>query len=960
MHKRISSVALAAVMLSACAGGARSVLPAPGTGGGSNAKMATLAFILKVPGPSVQTKNGRKPLYVSRDTKGIGVNFQTHSGSGFANATADTAPKAGMAVAPGGAGQPCTAAASDGSYSCTVYIAGVPVGHDDFRFTLWNAVPASCAPNGTGCSFSGDKAIAVQTLNDYAIIQGQNNLVPLTATFDPVVDSIAVSLSAGIADGAASTLTANTVFKDAQGDIILTGDQLLDDTGANLTTTLNISNDGSGACASAQLKSNSCSLYFGTSGAPQTPANPTIAHATDAAASETITYDGATQFPSTGSVPSVTASAGGAIYGANIAATLQVTSATSGSLGVPAAPQVALHPSVTAPAQAVYGSDSNLYVENKALTYAYVVDQGANDVQVVNLSTGAVAKTIPLAPGSAPSGIAISPDGSRVYVANPGANTVSVIDTATNGVLATVSMGASAGPVGVAVRSDGAEVFVAENSGNVGVIDASSNTLTRTFSLGAGTDPQYIVIRATTAYVTEYGANSVAIINTSTLVSTAISLSGGSGPVGIAASRDGNYVYVSDQGSGNVTVISTPANTVLATLTVGSSPTGIDVTPDSAHVYVANRASGTVNVITTGTSPSVSATITVGGSPNFVNVSPDGANAYVSNGSNVDVIDTTTNAPGTPIAGFSLAFGGAFRAIQAGMTQVTTGGTATAMALGSTAGDAIGGVAAGSDSYLWYTDTNANAIDRQAPCGAGCPSTTATWATSGAISGASLGAITAGPDGNMWFPDAAHGNLDDIAPSAMTSVNTLNIAGGIGNANLAAGTFADGDRAICYGTSSNAAVGCRDLSSSTTSTTNYTLADGGTLTAMAFGPDGVLYVASSLRHVYGLISSGGGSTVALNAGFTYGLSSAGTGMTLDSEDAAVWITEGTGTLARLQPESTGNPPAVAGTLKEYALSSVFNASSTSANLNQIVPDGSGALWASDTGLNQLDQITIHP
>ena len=38
-----------------------------------------------------------------------------------------------------------------------------------------------------------------------------------------------------------------------------------------------------------------------------------------------------------------------------------------------------------------------------------------------------------------PSGVAVSPDGSKVYVTNVGTNTVSVIDTATNAVTATIT-----------------------------------------------------------------------------------------------------------------------------------------------------------------------------------------------------------------------------------------------------------------------------------------------------------------------------------------------------------------------------------------------------------------------------------------------------------------------------------------------------------------------------------------
>jgi YVTN family beta-propeller protein len=72
--------------------------------------------------------------------------------------------------------------------------------------------------------------------------------------------------------------------------------------------------------------------------------------------------------------------------------------------------------------------------------------------------------------------------------------------------------------------------------------------------------------------------------------------------------------YITNDGSGNVSVIDTATNTVIATITVGTAPFAVAVSPDGGTVYVANIDSDNVSVIDTATNK-VIATITVGNSP---------------------------------------------------------------------------------------------------------------------------------------------------------------------------------------------------------------------------------------------------------------------------------------------------------------------------------------------------------
>lgn len=107
---------------------------------------------------------------------------------------------------------------------------------------------------------------------------------------------------------------------------------------------------------------------------------------------------------------------------------------------------------------------------NRAGTRAYVINQPANNVAVVDTNPAdaaahtynTVIATIPV--GAGPFWGVLSPDGTRLYVTNSSAGTMSVIDTATNAVIATSAANYSQ-PAGLIVSPDGTRVYVANLSG---------------------------------------------------------------------------------------------------------------------------------------------------------------------------------------------------------------------------------------------------------------------------------------------------------------------------------------------------------------------------------------------------------------------------------------------------------------------------------------------------------------
>ncbi|MBI2252605.1 MAG: beta-propeller fold lactonase family protein [Armatimonadetes bacterium] len=118
-------------------------------------------------------------------------------------------------------------------------------------------------------------------------------------------------------------------------------------------------------------------------------------------------------------------------------------------------------------------------------------------------------------------------------------------------------------------------------------------------------------------------------------------------PWGVAASKDGNFIYVSAGNSqkGEVYLINPKEEkNILKKVSVGANPSGLNLSPDGKFLYAANYNSGTVSVIET-SSFNVIDTLRVGIQPARIAVSASAKKAYVScNGSNdISVIDLNSN-----------------------------------------------------------------------------------------------------------------------------------------------------------------------------------------------------------------------------------------------------------------------------------------------------------------------------
>lgn len=177
------------------------------------------------------------------------------------------------------------------------------------------------------------------------------------------------------------------------------------------------------------------------------------------------------------------------------------------------------------------------------------------------------------------------------------------------------------------------------NSGSSGVFP---DQVVDVISVGDGPDGIAILPNGEYVYVVNSISNDVTVIQTSnnTVIKT---VSVGNHPAKAAATS--SHLYVTNWSSNTVTVIRTSDNSVETYIPVGNGPGGIAVTPGGDYAYVANNNDNTVSVIQA-SNYSVIKNIQVGSYPEGIVVTPDGSHVYVTNwvSDNVSVIRTSDNS----------------------------------------------------------------------------------------------------------------------------------------------------------------------------------------------------------------------------------------------------------------------------------------------------------------------------
>ncbi len=325
-----------------------------------------------------------------------------------------------------------------------------------------------------------------------------------------------------------------------------------------------------------------------------------------------------------------------------------------------------------------------------AASHVYVTGSGATGNAVSPFSVGSNGSLTPIscgsscATGTAPIGVAMTPNGQYLYTANALANSISAFSVGSNGSLTTVSCsGCTTGstPYGVAITPSGQYLYTANLAGNsISVFSiGAGGALTPVSCSGAncstGTKPYGVAVTPNGQYLysANNNSNSVSAFSIgSSGALTPISCSGsncttGSQPEGIAVSPDGQYLYTANRGAstGSVSVFSIGSNGSLTALSCGSGCNlgtagafSLAISSDGSHLYVTVRnAAARVAVFAIGTNGLLTpvacsgSNCTTGTNPGGVAVTPDSLDAYASVFSTNAVIPYSIGSSGalTPI-----------------------------------------------------------------------------------------------------------------------------------------------------------------------------------------------------------------------------------------------------------------------------------------------------------------------
>lgn len=225
---------------------------------------------------------------------------------------------------------------------------------------------------------------------------------------------------------------------------------------------------------------------------------------------------------------------------------------------------------------------AHIVVDNKG-TFAYTASQEKNIIYIIDLEGKKILKTISLDEDSAPHGLRLSPDNSKLYVALIGGKAIAEVNLETYSIRKYPLSGAV---IQTAVTSDGSYVFgsvydtkkvawINILTNEQGYVDLPPDAK-GSVQLYTTPDSKYLYVVNQGYYFEQPTGNTVYRIDIGQKKVDQTILAGDA-PHGIVVDKKGQFVYVTNLLSKDVSIIETATNKEVARLKVGEMPNGISI-----------------------------------------------------------------------------------------------------------------------------------------------------------------------------------------------------------------------------------------------------------------------------------------------------------------------------------------------------------------------------------------------
>ncbi len=191
----------------------------------------------------------------------------------------------------------------------------------------------------------------------------------------------------------------------------------------------------------------------------------------------------------------------------------------------------------------------------------------------------------------------LSGDKRTLYVSLPSAGQVAIVDMVARKLAGTVATGDGSAPTRLALRPDGRQLWVGlDGAGEVAVIDTTANVVARRAPSGAGLHGIAFTADSRLAYVSNSGDDTIAVFDTDAVAKRGDIAVPGT-PVALAYGAASRTVLVAALNADALTVIDTDENRVVTRLPARRGNVSVAFEPEGRYAFDVNQLDSTVAVI---------------------------------------------------------------------------------------------------------------------------------------------------------------------------------------------------------------------------------------------------------------------------------------------------------------------------------------------------------------------------